>query len=122
MSLPVRARGGVFGGGSPDLWQVSANGGAQPCWGSDGTELYYVDNTTLMAVPVSTEQGFTRGQPQRPFASTDLLSSTQSPGYDVSADGQRFVTVTPVEDGEETTVPRIRVVQNWYEEFRDREQ
>jgi hypothetical protein len=39
--------------------------------------------------------------------------------YDVSADGQRFIMVAPVE---EVAPPKIRIVQNWYEEFRDREQ
>ena len=41
--------------------------------------------------------------------------------YDVSADGQRFLTIAPVEKGEEEAPPKIRIVQNWYEEFRNRE-
>ena len=40
--------------------------------------------------------------------------------YDVTPDGERFVLVEPVED--EALEPRIRIVQNWYAEFRDREQ
>jgi hypothetical protein len=28
----------------------------------------------------------------------------------------------PAQDGEEAAPPSIRLVQNWYEEFRDREQ
>jgi hypothetical protein len=73
-----------------------------------------------MAVSVSTEQGFTLGQPQLLFESRDL-TSTVVVAYDVSADGQRFVTVAFVE-GKETQPPKIRIVQNWYEEFHDREQ
>ncbi len=38
--------------------------------------------------------------------------------YDVSADG-RFVLVDTVES-EEAKPPSIHVVENWYEEFRDR--
>ncbi len=76
-----------------------------------------------MAVPVSTERALTLGQPQRLFESADLRSGPAAPQYNVSADGQRFVTMAPVEDGdEESAPPKIRVVQNWYEEFRDREQ
>ncbi len=41
------------------------------------------------------------------------------PRYDVSSDGQKFVVVETLE---EQSPPVIRVVQNWYEEFRDRGQ
>jgi Tol biopolymer transport system component len=101
-------------------WQASPNGGTQPRWRSDGKELFYVENqNTMMAVPVSSGQGLTLGQPQRLFQSADLIfRNLPWPQYDVSADGQRFLTSTPVQ-GE--TPPTIRVVQNWHEEFRDRE-
>jgi Tol biopolymer transport system component len=106
----------------PGEWQVSVNGGVDPRWRSDGKELYYREGTTLMAVSVSTESTFTRGQPQQLFESPDLGTGILA-RYDVSADGQRFVTIAPVEDGdEEAAAPKIRIVQNWYEEFRDREQ
>jgi len=75
-----------------------------------------------MAVSVSTGKGFTVGQPQVLFENLNLGGGDPSAQYDVSADGQRFVTVAPVADGDETEAPSIRVVQNWYEEFRDREQ
>ncbi len=103
-------------------WQVSVNGGSQPRWGRDSKELYYVEGEeALMAVSVSTEGVFTLGQPQQLFESSDLRQPLGvSPTYDVSADGQRFVMVTPVEV-DEAAPPKIRVVQNWYEEFRDRE-
>ena len=106
-------------------WQVSVNGGSRPRWRSDGNELYYVEGTTLMAVPVSTEQRFTLGQPQALFESPDLAAPTgRGAQYDVSPDGQRFVMVAPVQVGsdEEAAPPTIRVVENWYGEFRDREQ
>ena len=86
--------------------------------------MYYVDRRTLMALPVSTGPELALGQPQKLFESADLLPESPSyawPLYDASADGQRFLMVTPVADG--TAVPpKIRIVENWYEEFRDREQ
>ena len=102
--------------------QVSVNGGSQLRWGSDGKELYYVEGeAALMVVSVSTEGAFTLGQPQHLFESSDLLQpGGVSPTYDVSADGQRFVMIAPVE-GDEAAPPAIRIVQNWYEEFRDRQ-
>ncbi len=80
-----------------------------------------MERDTLTAVPVSTEQGFTLGQPQQLFESEELISGAVAPTYDVSADGQRFLTVAPVESAD-TAPLRIRIVENWYEEFRDREQ
>jgi hypothetical protein len=72
-----------------------------------------------MAVSVSTEGVFTAGRPQQLFEFSGVGGGSLQ--YDVSAAGQRFVTIAPVE-GEEAAPPKIRVVQNWYEEFRDREQ
>jgi Tol biopolymer transport system component len=101
-------------------WSVSVNGGRQPRWRSDGKELYYVEGTTLLAVSVSTEQGFTSGQLEVLFESPDLAPDGTG-AYHVTADGQRFVMIAPVE-GDEAEPPTIRVVLNWSEEFRDREQ
>lgn len=99
---------------------VSSNGGTQPRWRADGQELFYVENqNTLMAVPVSTEQALTLGPVQRLFESADLNFRNLSwPQYDVSLDGQRFLTSAPSEDDPS---PTVRIVQNWYEEFRNRE-
>ena len=103
-------------------WQVSVNGGMHPGWRHDGGELFYVEESTLMAVSVSTDQGFILGQPQRLFESEDLVANVFGrKRYDVSADGKRFLTIAPAED-ENAAPPVIRVVENWYEEFKDREQ
>ena len=88
----------------------------EPRWRGDGRESCYVANGTLIAVSASTDEGFTVGQPQALFEDSGFTL-----GYDVSADGQRFLAVAPVESAD-ALPPEIRVVQNWYEEFRDREQ
>jgi len=104
-------------------WQVSTNGGSQPRWAADGTELFYVVGSTLMAVSVSAEDSFTLERPQRLFESTDLLSPQFSTRYDVFRDGQRFLTIAPAADVAGDAAPKsVRIVENWYEEFRDREQ
>ena len=106
-------------------WQASTNGGRQPRWSSDGSELFYVEASTnmLMAVAVSTGSTFTVGAPQTLFASQVLLDATIPWRYDVFPDGQRFVLFGPVgDDGDDdAATTTIRVVENWYEEFRDRE-
>jgi len=102
-------------------WQVSVDGGTQPLWSRDGSELFFVHDGALFTVAVGVEPTLTLGQPQRLFASEDLLTPFVSLTYDVSVDAQRFLTVAPLAD-ESALPPAIRIVQNWYEEFRDREQ
>ncbi len=99
---------------------VSSDGGTQVRWHRDGKELFYVEDGSLVAVPVSTEPTLSLGAPTRLFEHVGLVrEGRQERGYDVSADGQKFVVAEPVG---ETPKASIRVVQNWYEEFRDREQ
>ena len=73
-----------------------------------------------MAVAVTTTPRFSPGAPRRLFQDRSF-GGLPAPQYDVSADGRRFVLVEGLE-GEEVRPPSIGVVQNWYEEFRNREQ
>ncbi len=100
-----------------DKRQVSVDGGTQPVWRPDGGELFYVEGATLMAVTVSTAGALTLGLPQALFESEDLRSNTRHPEYDVSPDGEQFLTIEPDED-QEGGGSVIRVVENWYEPFR----
>ena len=100
-------------------WQVSAQGGRQPRWSRDGKELFYVENSTLMAVAVNTRPSFTTGATTRLFQDPNLRA-TQEHRYDASPDGQRFVLVETIES-EEGKAASIHVVQNWFAEFRDRQ-
>jgi len=99
--------------------QISASGGTRPLWSRDGKELFYVQGDTLMTTSVSTEPAFTTGTTTPIFQHESLGSG--GAGYDVSADGRRFVVAETVESKEQEP-PRIHIIQNWYEEFRDREQ
>ena len=72
-----------------------------------------------MAVPVTTTPSFSHGSPQKLFRWSGFEGQWKSTDaakhqYDVTADGQRFVMVEPRE-----TPSAIRVVQNWFEEYRD---
>ena len=98
--------------------QVSTNGGRQLRWRGDGKELFYVEGNTLVSVSVTARPAFSVGSARPLFDAQDAFVG---PGhqYDVSADGQRFVMVETLE---EPPAPLIRVVQNWFEEFRGREQ
>ena len=100
-----------------DKWPVSRNGGDDPRWSQDGKELFYVEDATLVSVAVVTDPAFSAGEATSLFSAPSLRSGGY-PNYDVSADGRRFVLVENLE----VEPLRIHVVQNWYEEFRDREQ
>ncbi len=102
------------------LRRVSVNGGSQPRWRTDGEELFYVEGDTLMAVPVSTSPELTVGTPKPLFSSPGLLlNGARVLNYDVTPDGQRFVVWERIEAKEEAQ-QSIRVVQNWFAEFKDR--
>ena len=109
-----------------DKRQISLQGGWMPRWA--GSEIFYIQGQTMMAVPVSTQPGLTIGEPKPLFSSSELRTGRTSPIYDVTADGQRFilpVAPTPEEVEKETgkrPQAAIRILGNWYEQFRDREQ
>jgi Tol biopolymer transport system component len=85
---------------------VSRGGGTAPRWRGDGRELFYLaPNGKMMAVEVTSGQDFQVATP------TPLFQT--SPGAivgDVTADGKRFLLVTPV--GTSASVP-FTVVLNW---------
>jgi Tol biopolymer transport system component len=98
---------------------VSPSGGRQPRWRADGKELFYVQGRNLMAVSVAAAPSLKLGAPEPLFSSEGLPSTAAlRMCYDVSRDGQRFVLAEPAEQGSRT----LRVVQNWFAEFRDRQQ
>ena len=100
-------------------WQVSASGGCQPRWSHDSKELFYVEQDTLMAVEVRTSAAFATVSTTPLFSDPHLFVAVPiQVSYDVSADGH-FVLVDTVES-EEAKPPSIQVVENWFEEFRDR--
>jgi Tol biopolymer transport system component len=98
-------------------WQVSRGGGEEPRWRRDGKELFYLSGEgKIMAVPVNISGGFETGSPaalfqthlRQPISSMDVVS------YDVSADGQRFLVNTKLD--EPNPIP-LSIILNWASEF-----
>jgi hypothetical protein len=90
-------------------WQISVDGGMEPVWRSDGSEIFYLAaDRNLMAAAVKTGPSFESGVPTRLFATriTPPTLSLIRNQYAVSADGQRFLV---------RGVPSqpITVVSNW---------
>jgi Tol biopolymer transport system component len=93
-------------------WQISTGGGYEPRWRHDGRELYYLsDDRKLMAVPVTTEPGFTAGAPKALFQ-TGVPAGVNPfrTNYVPAGDGQRFLVNTVRDD---TGPEPITVVLHW---------
>ena len=91
--------------------QVSANGGTSPRWRHDGTELFYVSaDSRMTAVDVnSAGAAFSVGKTSQLF-SVGVRDQFLGIPYDVSADGQRLLINTFVD---QTTPPSISLILNW---------
>ncbi len=80
-----------------------------------------VEGETLLAVEVTVSPTFTPLSTKVLFPDPRLRQRARNRvEYDVSSDGQRFVTIAPVE-GDAMEPLKIRIVQNRRKEFRDRE-
>ncbi len=102
--------------GSGETVQVSAVGGSQVRWSSDGTELFYIaPDARLMAVSIAARTGsqaLVVGAPV-PLFSTRLATGANvtgtKPQYAVAPDG-RFLLNARVDEG---ASPPLAVVVNW---------
>jgi eukaryotic-like serine/threonine-protein kinase len=91
-----------------------------------GNELFFIENPSperptnvrVMAVPVTTAPAFAIGTPRLLFEGPFRIDGPFR-GYDVTADGQRFLMVRAIERPPER-VSQMVFVQNWFEELRAR--
>jgi eukaryotic-like serine/threonine-protein kinase len=94
-------------------WQVSNNEGLQPRWRGDGRELFFISDSTqrMWVAGIRASQGGV--EIETPHS---LFPVLQFPGpghlYDVTADGQRFVIVSPSGAGASASLP-INIVSEW---------
>jgi hypothetical protein len=102
--------------------QVSGMGGSQPWWSRAGDELFYIAPTgEVMGVRVGSGADWSSSPPAVVLEANDFFfqasGSTAAPTFDVTPDGQRFLTVQRVTDTQ--TAPRpIVVVQHWDQELK----
>ncbi len=99
-------------------WQVSRSGGTKPVWARDGKELFYTRGRKLLSVAVDLRgPDFSAGPARELF---ELPVTRGAPkeltNYDVSGDGQRFLT-TRIAD-ERAEIEHIDLVLSWSEELR----
>jgi hypothetical protein len=102
----------------PDLdadFRVSPDGGDEPAWSPDGTELYYRRGPDLMVVkvPAAGQSGWPA--PDVLFTGTFARDTFGDQSYDVAPDG-RFLMMRPVAAGP----IHVQVVLDWLGEVRAR--
>jgi serine/threonine protein kinase/Tol biopolymer transport system component len=92
-------------------WQVSANGGTQPRWSADGQTLYYVRTSgELMAASVDGRGTQFIVKDVKPLFPVNLFVGPRiSNGYDVAADGKRFL----INSAGDSEAQRVVLVSNW---------
>jgi len=103
--------------------RVSLKGGRLPRWRSDGSEVFYVDETGMLMVVTVESTGetlrFGRAQPLFPVSSgyTNRDNYLFAPAYtyDVSQDGQRFLALWRPPG---MPFPPLQVITNWESKLR----
>ena len=95
--------------------QVSTDGGREPVWAPNGSELYFRTATRLMAVDVKSRLALAVGKPRLLFEGDFLLTHHD---YGLLPDGRHFVMIQPVRG--KMTPAELHVVVSWSEELKAR--
>jgi serine/threonine-protein kinase len=98
--------------------RISLDGGAEPLWSRDGTELFYRDETgdKMFAASITTDPELKVGEPELLFEGNYFLCSYWGRVYDISLDGNQFLMVSETE--QELDPRHYNVVLNWFEELK----
>jgi serine/threonine-protein kinase len=94
---------------------VSSDGGVEPTWSPDGSELFYRRGDAFLAVPVKAGKTPALGETQKLFeiqAARGRFSNHV--GYAVAPDGKRFLILRPAPRALPT---QIHVILNWFDEL-----
>ena len=107
----------------PDLNEksiISTDGGREPAWSADSSELFYRYGDDFMTVTVRTEPTLSPDPPRLLFSGRyvrEALPASGSRTYEVATD-DRFLVVRREQLGDAT--PRSNVILNWFEELKQR--
>jgi eukaryotic-like serine/threonine-protein kinase len=105
-------------------WPISTEGGRQPLWARNGSELFYRDyGGAMWAVPVTPGPTFTPGRAVKLFENDHYIGTGTGPfgsgrTFDLSHDGSRFLMIKEQATTGDAAVPSLEVVLNWFEELK----
>jgi serine/threonine protein kinase len=101
--------------------QISTDGGSEPLWSPDGSELFYRADGKLMVVGISESNGQVRvTSPSALFDDPFERAAVANPDqrqYDISPDGVRFAMIRA--DPSSTDRRPLRIVIGWVERARE---
>jgi serine/threonine protein kinase/Tol biopolymer transport system component len=89
---------------------VSSDGGREPLWSPDGSELYYRNRKQVIAAKIETEPEFKVVDTQILF-DDEYYSCAMCRTYDIAPDGRFLMLYDP----RDSSRPKIHVVVNWRE-------
>lgn len=97
--------------------QVSLDGGSDPVWAPDGSEIFYRNGDTVYAATIERNGRLRIGQsePLFEFPFGDKVS-LYAPSFDIHPEGDRFIMVDRV--AAELSATELIVVQNFIEEVK----
>jgi hypothetical protein len=101
--------------------RVSGDGGYEPLWSADGSELLYRQGAAMMAAAVETGGEFSFAAPKQLFSGG--YQQNPAPGaraYDVARDGRFLMILPQADENRAATSGSIVVVQNFTEELKQR--
>jgi Tol biopolymer transport system component len=114
--------------GRPEIWvkrypdgvpmRISSGGGIEPRWSADGSELFYLEGNTMMAVSVDAGEEFSFDTAVELFSgSYFVVIDPFVRSYDVAPDG-RFLMIEQFGGSADAGgSASIVVVENWFEEL-----
>ena len=106
--------------------RVSTEGGVEPVWSHDGTELFFRSfSGDMMAVPVSLGQTFSFEDPVHLFEGSGYMSGFGPPqngetNYGIHPDGRFLMVTNDQRPPSERPVQQINIILNWFEELKER--
>jgi eukaryotic-like serine/threonine-protein kinase len=117
--------------GAPEIWvqayaggapvRVSPNGGWEPRWSADGSELYYLQGSSVWAVAVEPGDRFAFEAPVPLFNTAHYMNiSEYVNSYDVAADGRFLMIQAAGSEDASGGSASIVVVENWADELKRR--
>ena len=90
-----------------------------PLWAKDGKQLFYRRENHVWVVDVRTDGGFQTSKPRMLFEKPGYQNRLSCRTYDLSYDGKRFLMVKE-EQQKAATITEMILVQNWFEELKQR--
>jgi len=97
--------------GTGEEWHISNEGGMQPTWNKDGSELYFLTSSgTLMVVDILPGEDFQFDKNIRSLFESEIYPNYDVEDYAPSPDGKSFLFLKPVREDMTKT---FDVILNW---------